>query len=194
MSRKHSRHTHKRTRKQASSNIAVARSLPYDVFCSLVEAWVPASELDRLAREVKKIEAATPVYAALPPSLSSFASDVLFLAARSYGRLSFHDDLYIYDETTSSRIYHPEPFTRDEVCEVVKDLVGGVSDEVFSQALPLSWRAGFVHGWLSSLLISQPREASIGLAALTFYVAPLLLLPGRPAVAQLPSIIDRPTA
>ena len=175
MSRKQAQRKHKGHTKQSSSNIAVARSMPpLDVFYHMVETWVPASELDRIAREVKKIEAATPKYAALPPSLSSFATDAVFLAARSYGRLSFRDDLYVYDETTSSRIYHPELLTRDEVCEVVKDLVGGASDEVFSHALPLSWRAGFVHGWLSSLLISQPREAGIGLAALTFYVAPLL--------------------
>ncbi len=177
MKRNHASRKHKQTAKLPPINIAV--SLPmssYVAICEMTEYLFPASELDRITRQVRKIEATTPKYVALPPSLASFAADLTFLGARSYGRASFHDDLYTYDETTSSMIYNPVPFSRDEVCEVVASLVGCASDSFFAHALPLSWRAGFTHGWLSSLSISQPREAGIGLTAFEFYLTPLLRL------------------
>lgn len=190
MSRKHVQRKHKQTAKTGSSYIAVAEpAFSYKDICEWCESLVPASELDKIAREVKQIEAATPIYAALPPSLAFLACDTTFVAARSYGRLSYRDDLYTYDETTSSRFYNPTLLTRDEVCEVVASLVGCSSDGYLSHALPLSWRAGFTHGWLSALLISQPREAGIGLIAFTHYLTPLLS--GRSAAVV--TMLNRPT-
>ncbi len=190
MSRKPAQRKHKQTTKTHSSYIAVTEpTFSYKDICEWCESLVPASELDRIVREVKQIEAMTPVYAALPPSLASLAFDATFVAARSYGRLSFRDDLYTYDETTSSRLYNPTPLTRDEVCEVVASLVGCPTDDYLSHTLPLSWRAGFTHGWLSALLISQPREAGIGLVAFTHYLTPVLL--GRSVVAA--TMLTRPT-
>ncbi len=176
MRRKHSQHKQKYVSKKHSSNIAVAVPMPYREVCTFCESLFPASELDRIVREVKRIEAATPVYAVLPPSLLSLASDYTFLAARSYGRLSYRDDLHTYDETTSSIVYNPTLLTRDEVCEVVASLVGCPPDDILAHASPLSWRAGFTHGWLSALQVSQPREAGIGLVAFTHYLTPLLTL------------------
>ena len=93
-------------------------------------------------------------------------------------RMNFHDDLYVYDEATDALVYRPEPFTSEQVCEMVTCALLGINgdykDLLFVLAFPLSMRAGLVHGYLSALQVSQPREAEVGLVALEYFVAPRL--------------------
>lgn len=121
-----------------------------------------------------QIEASNPKYLDLPPTLASLAADRSFLAARPLGRFQYRDEMYVYDEA-SDRFYRcPEPYTREDIMEMVDSNIR-LSDRVLAATVPLGWRVGFVVGWLSALSVAQPDDAQAGMVILAALVAPLLL-------------------
>ncbi|GHO86634.1 hypothetical protein [Dictyobacter formicarum] len=127
-----------------------------------------------LRMEVRKIMESQPRYLPLPPQLSQFERDPVFLAARPVGRFWYRFDMHSLDEEGLEVVRAPRRFSRHAIFQYLDSTVR-IPDVELHLEVPLSYRVGELVGWLSALATSQHDDAQAGIVMLSALVAPLLV-------------------
>lgn len=91
---------------------------------------------------------------------SSLVAPAEYANACRDGFISYFEEMMERDEDHDEVVYISRYYTRREVFHQI-------AENVTQQELPLSWRAGFMLGWLSALALTDRTLAIEGLQVLT---------------------------